>query len=73
MVRSCVFFAVRTELLNVIQTSFGFQGLNMRQNIGAFTETAHASNITGSSKLLTNTEYESHSLDAAFPTRIGFI
>jgi hypothetical protein len=28
MVKFCVFFAVRTEFLNIIQTSFGFEGLN---------------------------------------------
>jgi hypothetical protein len=27
MVKSCVFFSVRTEFLNIIQTSFGFKGL----------------------------------------------
>jgi hypothetical protein len=27
MVKSCVFFAVRTELLNIIQTSLDFKGL----------------------------------------------
>jgi hypothetical protein len=27
MVKSCVFFAVRTELLNIILMSFGFKGL----------------------------------------------
>jgi hypothetical protein len=27
MVKSCVFFAVRTELLNIVLTSFGFKGL----------------------------------------------
>jgi hypothetical protein len=27
MVKSCVFFAVRTEFLNIIYTSFGFKGL----------------------------------------------
>jgi hypothetical protein len=27
MVKCCVFFAVRTEFLNIIQTSFGFKGL----------------------------------------------
>jgi hypothetical protein len=26
MVKICVFFAVRTEFLNIIQTSFGFKG-----------------------------------------------
>jgi hypothetical protein len=31
MVKSCVFFALRTELLNIIQTSFGFRGLNTGQ------------------------------------------
>jgi hypothetical protein len=28
MVKCSVFFAVRTELLNIIYTSFGFKGLN---------------------------------------------
>jgi hypothetical protein len=28
MVKCCVFFAVRTELLNIIQMSFGFKGLS---------------------------------------------
>jgi hypothetical protein len=27
MVKCCVFFAVRTEFLNIIQTSLGFKGL----------------------------------------------
>jgi hypothetical protein len=27
MVKSCVFFEVRTEFLNIIYTSFGFKGL----------------------------------------------
>jgi hypothetical protein len=27
MVKSCVFFAERTEFLNIIYTSFGFKGL----------------------------------------------
>jgi hypothetical protein len=27
MVKSCVFFALRTEFLNIIQMSFGFKGL----------------------------------------------
>jgi hypothetical protein len=27
MVKCCVFFAVRTEFLNIIWTSFGFKGL----------------------------------------------
>jgi hypothetical protein len=27
MVKSCVFFAVRTEFLNIIYTNFGFKGL----------------------------------------------
>jgi hypothetical protein len=27
MVKSCVFFAVRTEFLNIIQMSFGFKAL----------------------------------------------
>jgi hypothetical protein len=27
MVKSCVFFAVRTELLNIIHTTFGFKWL----------------------------------------------
>jgi hypothetical protein len=25
----CVFFAVRTELVNIISTNFGFKGLNL--------------------------------------------
>jgi hypothetical protein len=28
MVKSCVFFAVRTEFLNIIYIGFGFKGLN---------------------------------------------
>jgi hypothetical protein len=28
MVTGCVHFEVRTEFLNIIQTSFGFKGLN---------------------------------------------
>jgi hypothetical protein len=33
MVMGCVFFEVRTEYLDIINTSFGFEGLNKEPHV----------------------------------------
>jgi hypothetical protein len=46
MVKCCVFFAVRTEFLNIILTSFGFKGLIRSYDIDLIEKTIHDIRVT---------------------------
>jgi hypothetical protein len=41
MVKCCVFFAVRTEFLNIIQTNFGLKGLVTSHQMSSVSNSVH--------------------------------
>jgi hypothetical protein len=46
MVMCCVFFAVRTESLNIIYTSFRFKGLNHITEIPIVSQQTHTDSVS---------------------------